>query len=100
MSAVMEQSSARPSAGARDEEYRIDALPPIDMDSIPIADPPNDVQVLAGPRQFREGDALPQEYRDLLVKLIYNHAEIRDSKPYREMIESQWEVAKREAPTL
>jgi 1,2-phenylacetyl-CoA epoxidase catalytic subunit len=100
MSAVMEHSSARPAAGARDEEYRIDALPPIDMDSIPIAAPPNDVAVLAGPRQFREGDALPQEYRDLLVKLIYSHAEILDSKPYRDMIDSQWEVAKREAPTL
>jgi 1,2-phenylacetyl-CoA epoxidase catalytic subunit len=93
--AVAAQSSAR-----RDEDYRIDSLPPIDMDSIPIADPPGDVNVLAGPRQFKEGDVLPDEYRELLVKLIYNHAEILDSKPYRDMIDSQWEVAKREAPTL
>jgi len=84
----------------RDDAYRIDSLPPIDMDSIPIAAPPDDVQVLAGPRQFKEGDTLPEEYRELLIKLIYNHAEILDSKPYRDMIDSQWEVAKREAPTL
>jgi len=32
----------------RDDDYRIDSLPPIDMDSIPIAEPPSDVQVLAG----------------------------------------------------
>lgn len=87
-------------SGPRDEVYRIDALPAIDMDSIPIADPPDDVEILAGPRQFKEGDVLPDEYRELLVKLIYNHAEILDSKPYRDMIDSQWEVAKREAPTL
>jgi len=84
----------------RDDDYRIDSLPPIDMDSIPIAEPPSDVQVLAGPRQFKAGDTLPEEYRALLIKLIYNHAEILDSKPYRDMIDSQWEVAKREAPTL
>lgn len=84
----------------RDDEFRIDALPAIDMDSIPIEDPPNDVEILAGPRHFKEGDELPEEYRELLVKLIYNHAEILDSKPYRDMIDSQWEVAKREAPTL
>jgi ring-1,2-phenylacetyl-CoA epoxidase subunit PaaA len=84
----------------RDDEFRIDSLPAIDMDSIPIEDPPSDVEVLAGPRQFKEGDELPDEYRELLIKLIYNHAEILDSKPYRDMIDSQWEVAKREAPTL
>ena len=88
------------SASRRDEDYRIDSLPPIDMDSIPIADPPADLKVLASPRQFKEGDILPEEYRELLIKLIYNHAEILDSKPYRDMIDSQWEVAKREAPTL
>jgi len=84
----------------REDDYRIDSLPPIDMDSIPIAEPPADLQLLAGPRQFKEGDTLPEEYRELLIKLIYNHAEILDSKPYRDMIDSQWEVAKREAPTL
>ncbi|MBL8379078.1 MAG: phenylacetate-CoA oxygenase subunit PaaI [Burkholderiales bacterium] len=83
-----------------DSNVRIDALPAIDYDSIPLADPPRDVEILAQPRQFKLGDALPDEYRDLLVKLIYNHAEILDSKPYRDMIDSQWEVAKREAPTL
>ena len=88
------------SASRREDDYRIDSLPAIDMDSIPIADPPADLQVLAGPRQFKEGDTLPEEYRELLIKLIYNHAEILDSKPYRDMIDSQWEVAKREAPTL
>jgi len=84
----------------REDDYRIDSLPPIDMDSIPIAEPPAGLQLLAGPRQFKEGDTLPEEYRELLIKLIYNHAEILDSKPYRDMIDSQWEVAKREAPTL
>jgi ring-1,2-phenylacetyl-CoA epoxidase subunit PaaA len=88
------------SASRREDDYRIDSLPPIDMDSIPIAEPPADLQLLAGPRQFKEGDTLPEEYRELLIKLIYNHAEILDSKPYRDMIDSQWEVAKREAPTL
>jgi len=104
MSTVIAESArlatSLPPTARRDEDYRIDSLPPIDMDSIPVADPPNDVQLLAGPRQFREGDTLPEEYRELLVKLIYNHAEILDSKPYRDMIDSQWEVAKREAPTL
>ncbi len=84
----------------RDDDYRIDSLPAIDMDSIPVAPPTDNVQRLVGPRQFKEGDELPQEYRELLVKLIYNHAEILDSKPYRDMIDSQWEVAKREYPTL
>lgn len=101
MSTVLEPSqqaaAARP---ARDDDYRIDSLPAIDMDSIPVAPPDDDVPRLAGPRQFKEGDALPDEYRELLVKLIYNHAEILDSKPYRDMIDSQWQVAKREAPTL
>ncbi|MGE0797795.1 MAG: Phenylacetic acid catabolic protein [Lautropia sp.] len=105
MSASVTESSTSSAAARsipppRDDEYRIDSLPPIDMDSIPIADPPDDVPTLAGPRQFREGDALPDEYRELLVKLIYNHAEILDSKPYRDMIDSQWEISKREAPTL
>lgn len=85
---------------ARDEDFRIDSLPAMDMDSIPVEAPPADVEILAQPRQFREGDELPVEYRELLVKLIYNHAEILDSKPYRDMIDSQWEVAKQEAPTL
>jgi ring-1,2-phenylacetyl-CoA epoxidase subunit PaaA len=93
-------AGASAGAGVRDDEFRIDALPAIDIDSIPIEDPPEDVQRLAQPRQFKQGDELPQEYRELLVKLIYNHAEILDSKPYRDMIDSQWEVAKREAPTL
>jgi 1,2-phenylacetyl-CoA epoxidase catalytic subunit len=104
MSAVMNDVAAtRPAApgtAARDEEFRIDSLPAIDMDSIPIEAPPQDVEILAGSRQFKQGDALPEEYRELLVKLIYNHAEILDSKPYRDMIDSQWTVAKREAPTL
>ena len=84
----------------KDDEFRIDSLPAIDFDTIPVADPPNDVEILARPRQFKEGDELPEEYRELLVKLIYNHAEILDSKPYRDMIDGQWQVAKREAPTL
>lgn len=104
MSAVMTPSKpeSKPAAPGtpRDEEFRIDSLPPIDMDSIPIEPPPQDVEILAQPRQFKQGDPLPQEYRELLVKLIYNHAEILDSKPYRDMIDSQWEVAKREAPSL
>lgn len=83
-----------------DDDYRIDSLPAIEFDKIPVGDPPNDVEILARPRQFKEGDELPEEYRELLVKLIYNHAEILDSKPYREMIDAQWDVAKREAPTL
>ncbi|MCS6920947.1 MAG: phenylacetate-CoA oxygenase subunit PaaI [Elioraea sp.] len=83
-----------------DDDYRIDSLPAIEFDAIPIGDPPRDVEILAGPRQFKEGDPLPDEYRELVIKLIYNHAEILDSKPYRDMIDSQWEVAKREAPTL
>lgn len=99
MATALAEARMQKSTG-KDDEFRIDALPAIDMDSIPIEEPPNDVERLAGPRQFREGDTLPEEYRELLVKLIYNHAEILDSKPYRDMIDSQWEVAKREAPTL
>lgn len=91
---------ASAAAAVRAEDIRIDSLPPLDFDSIPLADPPDDVEILAQPRQFGEGDDLPGEYRELLIKLIYNHAEILDSKPYRDMIDAQWEVAKREAPTL
>jgi 1,2-phenylacetyl-CoA epoxidase catalytic subunit len=94
------EAKPRPAAPRRDDDYRIDSLPAIDMDSIPVAPPTDDIARLAGPRQFKEGDTLPAEYRELLVKLIYNHAEILDSKPYRDMIDSQWEVAKRESPTL
>jgi ring-1,2-phenylacetyl-CoA epoxidase subunit PaaA len=94
-SAVVQAAAAR-----REDDYRIDALPPIDMDSIPVKAPADGVERLVNPRQFKEGDELPDEYRELLVKLIYNHAEILDSKPYRDMIDAQWEVAKREAPTL
>lgn len=83
-----------------DDDVRIDALPPIEFDSIALAAPPGDVAILASPRQFKNGDELPPEYRELLIKLIYNHAEILDSKPYRDMIDGQWEVAKREAPSL
>lgn len=97
---VDRQANLRALSGNRDDEYRIDSLPAIDMDTIPVAPPPDDVPRLAGPRQFKEGDALPAEYRELLIKLIYNHAEILDSKPYRDMIDAQWAVAKREAPTL
>ena len=83
MSAVMteqrpEARAAGAGGGGRDDEFRIDALPAIDIDSIPVEDPPQDVQRLAQPRQN----------------------EILDSKPYRDMIDAQWEVAKREAPTL
>lgn len=87
-------------AAAADDAVRIDALPALEFDTIAIADPPEDVEILARARQFNLGDPLPQEYRELLVKLVYNHAEILDSKPYRDMIDAQWEVAKREAPTL
>ncbi len=97
--AVLE-AKPRTAAPRRDDDYRIDSLPAIDMDSIPVVAPTDDLARLASPRQFKEGDTLPAEYRELLVKLIYNHAEILDSKPYRDMIDSQWEVAKRESPTL
>ena len=83
-----------------EDNVRIDSLPAIDFDSIPLAEPLKDVEILARPRQYKLGDELPAEYRELLVKLIYNHAEILDSKPYRDMIDGQWDVAKREAPTL
>jgi ring-1,2-phenylacetyl-CoA epoxidase subunit PaaA len=96
----MNTAVAQVAASRREDDYRIDALPPIDMDSIPVKSPADGVERLASPRQFKEGDELPDEYRELLVKLIYNHAEILDSKPYRDMIDAQWEVAKREAPTL
>jgi len=96
----MNTAVAQAAASRREDDYRIDALPPIDMDSIPVRAPSDAVERLAAARQFKEGDELPDEYRELLVKLIYNHAEILDSKPYRDMIDAQWEVAKREAPTL
>jgi 1,2-phenylacetyl-CoA epoxidase catalytic subunit len=92
--------AAVPAAVQVEDTVRIDSLPAIDFDSIPLGAPPDDVEILAKPRQFKLGDSLPDEYRELLVKLIYNHAEILDSKPYRDMIDAQWEVAKREAPTL
>ena len=69
------------------------------MNKISVEDPPDDVEILAGPRQFNEGDELPDEYQELLIKLIYNHAEILDSKPYAAMIESQWQLAQKMAPT-
>lgn len=97
---AVSEAAPRAAAPRRDDDYRIDSLPAIDMDSIPVAAPLDGVSRLAAPRQFKEGSALPEEYRELLVKLIYNHAEILDSKPYRDMIDSQWEVAKRESPTL
>jgi len=82
-----------------ENQIRIDSLPAIEVNKIKVAAPPNDIEVLAGPRQFSSGDELPDEYRELLIKLIYNHAEILDSKPYAAMIESQWQLAQREAPT-
>ena len=82
-----------------DAEYRIDSLPELELSRIPVGEAPKDVEMLAAPRQFGEGDELPAEYRELLVKLIYNHAEILDSKPYREMIEAQWVVARAQAPS-
>lgn len=82
-----------------ENQIRIDSLPAIEVNKIKVAEPPNDVEVLAGPRAFSAGDELPDEYRELLIKLIYNHAEILDSKPYAAMIESQWQLAQREAPS-
>lgn len=82
-----------------ENQIRIDSLPAIEVNKIKVAAPPNDIEVLAGSRQFSSGDELPDEYRELLIKLIYNHAEILDSKPYAAMIESQWQLAQREAPT-
>lgn len=82
-----------------ENQIRIDSLPAIEVNKIKVAEPPNDVEVLAGPRQFSAGDELPEEYRELLIKLIYNHAEILDSKPYAAMIESQWQLAQKQAPT-
>ena len=82
-----------------DSEYRVDSLPELEASKIPVPPPPNDVEILARPRQYGDGDALPDEYRELLVKLIYNHAEILDSKPYRDMIEAQWHLAIAQAPT-
>jgi ring-1,2-phenylacetyl-CoA epoxidase subunit PaaA len=90
---------AQAAALRSDADYRIDALPELELSRIPIPDPPADVEILARPRQYAEGDALPDEYRELLVKLVYNHAEILDSKPYRDMIEGQWRVAMAQAPT-
>lgn len=82
-----------------ENQIRIDSLPAIEVNKIKVDAPPDDVEVLAGPRQFGAGDELPDEYRDLLIKLIYNHAEILDSKPYAAMIESQWQLALEAAPT-
>ncbi len=78
---------------------RIDELPPLQAIKTKIEDPPNDVEILAGPRQFNEKDELPEEYRELLIHLIYNHAENIDSQPYCDMIESQWQLAREQAPT-
>ena len=83
----------------QDDALRVDSLPALDAIKIPIEAPLNDVERLAQPRQFREGDPLPEEYRELLIRLIYNHAEILASKPYRDMIERQWEVAREQAPS-
>jgi 1,2-phenylacetyl-CoA epoxidase catalytic subunit len=82
-----------------DDELRIDHLPQIEAINIDIAEPLQDVDLLAGPRTFKAKDDLPEEYKELLVKLVYNHAEILASKPYREMIYEQWETARREAPS-
>ena len=82
-----------------ENQIRIDSLPAIEVNKIKVEDPPQDVEILAGPRQFNEGDNLPDEFRELLIKLIYNHAEILDSKPYAAMIESQWQLAQKQAPT-
>ena len=54
-----------------DTEYRVDSLPELEAAKIPVPPPPGDVEILARPRQFGDGDALPDEYRELLVKLIY-----------------------------
>ncbi len=82
-----------------ENRIRIDSLPALEVNRIKVDEPPDDIAFLASPRQFHEGDALPDEYRDLLIKLIYNHAEILDSKPYANMIESQWQLAREQAPT-
>ena len=82
-----------------DADLRIDHLPQIEAIRIDIAEPLQDVELLAGPRTFSAGDELPEEYKELLVKLIYNHAEILSSDPYREMIFGQWETGKKYAPT-
>ena len=81
-----------------ENEYRIDSLPALEASKISVPPPPGDVEILARPRQFSEGSDMPDEYRELLVKLIYNHAEILDSKPYRDMIEAQWRLAIEQAP--
>jgi len=80
-------------------ELRIDHLPQIEAIKIELEEPPDDGPLLAGPRRFKESDELPDEYRELLMKLIYNHAEILASEPYRNMIMGQWEVSRSEAPT-
>ena len=82
-----------------ENQIRIDSLPAIEVNKNKVEDPPQDVEILAGPRQFNEGDDLPDEFRELLIKLIYNLAEILDSKPYAAMIESQWQLAQKQAPT-
>jgi len=82
-----------------ENQIRIDSLPAIEVNKISVEAPPDDVEFLAGPRQYSQGDTLPDEYRELLIKLIYNHAEILDSEPYATMIESQWRMALENAPT-
>lgn len=96
---IYEALTEQEDAGRIEDLVRIDSLPAIEVNHIRVADPPDDVEKLAGPRQYGEDDDLPEEYRDLLIKLIYNHAEILDSKPYAAMIESQWQLARESAPT-
>lgn len=97
----MDAEAARTETAEAPVDYsrRVDELPDLEANKIRIEDPPDDVEILAGPRHFREGDDLPDEYRELVIKLIYNHAEILDSEPYREMIEAQWQLAREQAPT-
>jgi 1,2-phenylacetyl-CoA epoxidase catalytic subunit len=82
-----------------EDDLRIDHLPQIEAIGIEIEPPPDDVELLAGPRSFKATDELPDEYRELLLKLIYNHAEILASEPYRTMIYAQWETGRELAPT-
>lgn len=92
-------TTTSPDIDRLEEDLRIDHLPQIEAINIDIAEPLQDVELIAGPRTFALGDSLPDEYKELLVKLIFNHAEILASKPYREMIYEQWETGRREAPT-
>jgi ring-1,2-phenylacetyl-CoA epoxidase subunit PaaA len=82
-----------------DSDLRIDHLPQIEAINIDIDEPLQDVELLAGPRTYSAGEEVPEEYAELLVKLIYNHAEILASTPYREMIYEQWETGKKYSPT-